>query len=125
MKGTIDVEGGPRTAQMGFITVAGPTERRLFFLGASWTSDALDPGEVLWDTGAQEGLVGEQRNSGANCLRNMSTGRMESGESQHPQAVSEVRRSQSMLYVCQPDWPGATVSSASLLWSRMFHHYCR
>ena len=31
------------------------------FLGASWTFVALDPGEVLWDTGAQEGLVGEQQ----------------------------------------------------------------
>ena len=42
------------------ITVAKPTERRPFFFGASWTFVTLDPGEVLWDTGAQEGLVWEQ-----------------------------------------------------------------
>ena len=45
----------------GFISVAKPTERRPFFLGASWTFVSLDPGEVLWDTGAQEGLVGKQQ----------------------------------------------------------------
>ena len=45
----------------GFITLAGPTGRRPFFLGASWTFVTLDPGEVLWDTGAQEGLVGKQQ----------------------------------------------------------------
>ena len=45
----------------GFITVAKPTARRPFFLGASWTFVTLDPGEVLWDTGAQEGLVGKQQ----------------------------------------------------------------
>ena len=43
------------------ITVAKPTERRPFFLGASWTLVTLEPGEVLWDTGAQEGLVGKQQ----------------------------------------------------------------
>ena len=45
----------------GFITVTKPTERRPFFLGASWTFVTLGPGEVLWDTGAQEGLVGKQQ----------------------------------------------------------------
>ena len=45
----------------GFITVAKPTERRPSSLGASWTFVTLDPGEVLWDTGAQEGLVGKQQ----------------------------------------------------------------
>ena len=44
-----------------FIAVAGHTERRPFFLGASWTFVALDPGEVLWGTGAQEGIVGKQQ----------------------------------------------------------------
>ena len=44
----------------GFITVSKPTERRPFFLGASWTFVTLDPGEMLWDT-AQEGLVGKQQ----------------------------------------------------------------
>ena len=44
----------------GFIAAAGHTERRPLFLGASWTFVALDPGEVLWDTGTQEGIVGEQ-----------------------------------------------------------------
>ena len=29
-----------------------------FLSWASWTFVALDPGEVLWDTGAQEGLIG-------------------------------------------------------------------
>ena len=36
-------------------------ERSPFFLGASWTFVTLDPREVLWDTGAQEGLVGKQQ----------------------------------------------------------------
>ena len=45
----------------GFVTVGKPTERRPFFLGASWTFLTLDPGEVLWDTGAQEGLFGKQQ----------------------------------------------------------------
>ena len=45
----------------GFITVAKPTERRHFFLGASWTFVTLDPGEILSDSGAQEGLVGKQQ----------------------------------------------------------------
>ena len=31
------------------------------FLGASWTFVTLDPGDVLRDTGAQEGLVGKQQ----------------------------------------------------------------
>ena len=51
----------PGENSKGLITVAKPTERRLFFLGASWTFVSLDPGEVLWDTGAQEGLVGKQQ----------------------------------------------------------------
>ena len=45
----------------GFVSVAKPTERRPFFLGASWTFVTLDPGEVLWSTRAQEGLVGKQQ----------------------------------------------------------------
>ena len=52
---------GPGEKSRGFITVAQPTERRPFFLGASWTFVSLDPGEVLWDTGDQVGLVGEQQ----------------------------------------------------------------
>ena len=44
-----------------FMTVAKSTGRRPFFLGASWTFVTLNPGEVLWDTGAQEGLVGKQQ----------------------------------------------------------------
>ena len=28
-------------------------------LGATWTSVALGPDEVVWDTGAQEGLIGQ------------------------------------------------------------------
>ena len=50
-----------RSGAKEFTSVAGHTERRPFFLGASWTFVALDPGEVLWDTGAQEGLVGKQQ----------------------------------------------------------------
>ena len=42
-------------------SLTGPTERRPFFLGATWTFVVLDPGEVLWDAGAHEGLVGEQQ----------------------------------------------------------------
>ena len=45
----------------GYITVAKPTERRPFFFGASWAFVPLDPGEVFWDTGAREGLVGKQQ----------------------------------------------------------------
>ena len=41
-----------------FIAAAGQKEPRPFFVGASWTFVAPDPGEVLWDTGAQEGLIG-------------------------------------------------------------------
>ena len=51
----------PGENSKGFITVAKPSARRPFFLGASWTFVTLDPGEVLWDTGAQEGLVGKQQ----------------------------------------------------------------
>ena len=51
----------PGENSKGFITVAGRTERRPFFLGASWTFVTLDPGEVLCDSGAQEGLVGKQQ----------------------------------------------------------------
>ena len=51
----------PEENSKGFITVAGPTERRPFFLCVSWTFVTLDPGEVLWDTGAQEGLFGKQQ----------------------------------------------------------------
>ena len=51
----------PGENSKGFITVAQPSERRPFLLGASWTFVTLDPGEVLWDTGAQEGLVGKQQ----------------------------------------------------------------
>ena len=43
----------PGENSKGFITEAKPTERRPFFLGASWTFVSLDPGEVLWDTGSQ------------------------------------------------------------------------
>ena len=51
----------PGENSRGFITVAKPTERRPFFLGASWTFVTLDSEEVLCDTGAQEGLVGKQQ----------------------------------------------------------------
>ena len=51
----------PEENSKGFITVAGHTERRPFFLGVLRTFVTLDPGEVLWDTGAQEGLVGKQQ----------------------------------------------------------------
>ena len=46
---------------MGNVERAKSTERRCFFLGASWTFVTLDPGDVLWDTGAQEGLIGKQQ----------------------------------------------------------------
>ena len=41
--------------------MAQPTERRNFILGVSWTFTTLEPGEVLWDTGAQEGLAGKRQ----------------------------------------------------------------
>ena len=41
--------------------MAESTERRPFILSASWTFVTLDPGEVLWDSGSQEGLVGKQQ----------------------------------------------------------------
>ena len=50
----------PGENSRGFVTVAKPTERRPFFLGTSWTFVTLDPGEVLWDTNTQEGLVEKQ-----------------------------------------------------------------
>ena len=53
--------GRPEDNSKGFIAVAGHTARRPFFLGASWAFVAVDSGEVLWDAGAQEGLVGEQQ----------------------------------------------------------------
>ena len=57
--------GRPGEGSKGFIFVAGATGRRPSFserlgLGATWTFVALDPGEVVWDTGAQEGLIGQQ-----------------------------------------------------------------
>ena len=51
----------PEENSNGFITVAEPTERKPFIFSASWIFVILDPGEVLWDTGAQEGLVGKQQ----------------------------------------------------------------
>ena len=45
----------------GGFSGSAPTERRPLFLGASWTFVTLDPGEVLWNTGAQEGLIGKQQ----------------------------------------------------------------
>ena len=48
---------GPEENSKWFITVAGLQNEDL----ASWTFVALDPGEVLCDTGAQEGLVGKQQ----------------------------------------------------------------
>ena len=48
----------PGENSKGFITVAKPTERIPYFLGASWTLVTLDHGEVLWD---QEGLVGKHQ----------------------------------------------------------------
>ena len=71
----------------GFITVAKPTERRPFFLGASWTFVTLDPGESASGIGGVTQPIG-------------------------------------VVYV-QLVWLGATVSSDSLLWSRMSHLYCQ
>ena len=99
---------------------------KTFLLGATWTFVALDPGEVLWDAGAQEGLVGEQQmKQWTKLLAKYGLQVDWSQKNQNPQALSEVRRSRSVLYVCQSVWPGATASSASLSWSRMFHHSCR
>ena len=41
-----------------FIATEGQKEPRPSFLGASWTFVTPDPGEVLWDASAQEGLIG-------------------------------------------------------------------
>ena len=51
----------PEDGSKRFVALAGPTARSPFFFGASWTFVALDPGEVMWDTGAQEGLIGRQQ----------------------------------------------------------------
>ena len=67
----------PGENSKGFITVARPTERRPFFLFASWTFVSLDPGEVLWDTGAQEELFGKQQLASWCKLRTRSPSRME------------------------------------------------
>ena len=51
----------PRENSKGFVAVTKPTVRSPFVLGASWIFVTLDLGEVLWDTGAQEELVGKQQ----------------------------------------------------------------
>ena len=71
----------------GFITVAKPSERRPFFLGASWTFVTLDPEEVLWDTGAQEGH--SNLTNGVNCSRNTVSKSNGAKRSQNPQAALE------------------------------------
>ena len=71
----------PEENSRGFVTIADPTERKPYILGASWTFVALDPGEVLWDTGAQEGLVGKQTGQMVPiACGTWSTSRMEPGE---------------------------------------------
>ena len=108
----------------GFTTVAQPTERRPFFLGAFWTFVTLDLGEVLRDTGAQEDSSGNSNlTSGVNCSRNTVSKSNGARRSQSPQAALEARRDHSVLCVCQLVWLGAVVSSDSLLWSRMSHLY--
>ena len=80
----------PGENSKGFITVAKPTERRHFFLGASWTFVTLDPGEVLWDTGAQERLVGNGNLTDVvNCLLNTDYKPNGARRSQNPQSVLE------------------------------------
>ena len=74
----------------GFITVAKPTERRPFFLGASWTFVTLDPGEVLWDTGPKRDSSGNSNlTNGVNCSRNTVFKSNGARRSQNPQATSE------------------------------------
>ena len=91
----------PGENSKGFIIVAKPTERRPFFLGAPWTFVTLDPREVLWDTGAQEGLVGKQQlDKWCKLL------------AEHGLQV------ESVLFLCQLVWLASTASSDSLLWIR-------
>ena len=79
---------------------------KTFFLGASWTFRRSRP----WRSPMEYWYP---------------RGTRRSGETRAPQAVSEVRRSQQVLSVCQSDWSGATGLSASPSWSRMCHHFCR
>ena len=64
-------EGRLEDSSKGFIAVAGPTEQRLFFLGATWTW-MLDPG------GTRRGTATETVGQAARGIR--SPRRMESGE---------------------------------------------
>ena len=114
--------GRPEDSSKKFISLAGPTERRRFLLGATWTFVTLDPGGVLWDIGARGTRrerateTEEQTARGVRFFRWNGVMR-----NQNLQAVPEVRRSQSVLYTYQL----VASSSASLSWSRMFHHSCR
>ena len=114
------------TNSKGFITVAKPTERRLFFLGASLTFVALDPGEVLWDTGAQEGLVGKPQLDKW-CKLLAEHGLQVEWSQEKPESASGiggVTRPIGVVYV-PVGLLDATVSFDSLLWSRMSHLDCR
>ena len=59
-KDMIGVHGNSRQPKRVHLC-SGAHGTETFLSWASWTFVALDPGEVLWDTGAQEGIVGEQQ----------------------------------------------------------------
>ena len=109
----------PGENSKGFITVAKPTERRPFFLGASWTFVSLDPGEVLWDTGSQVGLVGKQQLDKWCKLLAEHSLQVEWSQ-QKPESASGIGGVTQPI-VCQLVWLGTMVSSTSLLWSRTSH----
>ena len=110
----------PEENSKRFITVAKPTERGPFFLGASWTFVSLDPVVPKRDSPGINNLI-----NGVNCSRNTVSKSNGARKSQNLQVESEARRNQSVLCMCQLVWLGAMVSSDSLLWSRMSHLHCR
>ena len=92
-------EGSPFRVFSAFPTMARrrPWKERSATEG-TWTSSILDPGEVRWDTGAQERLVGEQQ------MKQWSKLFAEHGlqvkwsqERPEPASGIEVRRSQSVI----------------------------
>ena len=97
--------GRPEDNSKGFIAAAGHTAR---------TFVAVDPGEVLWDTGV---LKGTRRGTATETVVLIACGirlpgRLEPGETRIRKRVSEARRSQSVL-ICVPVGLAAGRSTAT------------
>ena len=116
----------PGENSRGFITVAKPTKRRPFFLDVSWTFVSLDPGEVLWDTGAQEGLVGKQQLDKW-CKMLAEHGLQVEWSQEKPESASGIggtTKPIGVVYV-PVGLAGCNGIIRSLLWSRMSHALCK